>query len=604
MHRPSPPPRPQACPQPCSDGTRRAEKPASRCISAERTATRAAPAPLLIALLLTAACVAAGNPAHAQTTNAAPLPISAAGARADLSEPRMKDIAMQLVSSAENSSLDWRAQYQYIEDIDDGRGYTAGIVGFCSGTGDMLMVVEDYTRRSPGNPLAKYLPALRKLYGSDSHAGLDPHFTSDWRKAAQDPAFRQSQDALRDSVYFNPAVQQAKQDGLRALGQFIYYDAMVMHGPGPDSSSFGGIRKKALRKAKPPALGGNEVDYLNAFLDARVAAMKTEEAHSDTSRVDTAQRVFLRKGNLDLQLPLQWKVYGDSFRIDAADGNPPPPAPPPQQGVDADGVQMLFPSATKGTTRRLGNQDPNTTRTIYLEKKQKAWPETAGVLRYWNTESYPLNYASGGSGWTMRLHLLAKEGEQYYTWKNQKGYLGSSADFKNQEFTVYLRVHQLLDAERAQLQMKIRGGSHSSGRPDAASTVMMTLGPAGGSRVARFAKELTHPDYDYVKLTPKFDASLTENSWIGLKFVSWNDPTSRLRVVNRLYLDTTPFDADGRPRNQWRLFSEYIDVEGQSTGKYSKLVRWAGPLSTLRVDGYQRIDFALPSVREILPPAP
>jgi chitosanase len=43
--------------------------------------------------------------------------------------------------------------------------------------------------------------------------------------------------------------------------------------------------------------------------------MKQEEAHSDTSRVDTAQRVFLRNGNLNLNTPLSWKVYGDSFKI-------------------------------------------------------------------------------------------------------------------------------------------------------------------------------------------------------------------------------------------------------------------------------------------------
>jgi chitosanase len=155
---------------------------------------------------------------------------------------------MELVSSAENSSLDWKAQYKYIEDIDDGRGYTAGITE-------------------------------------------------------------------RDRVYFNPTVKQAKSDGLRALGQFTYYDAMVMHGPGQDSVSFGGIRKTAMKKAKTPAQGGDEVTYLNAFLDARKAAMKTEEAHSDTSRVDTAQRLFLKMGNLDLDPPLTWKVYGDSYSI-------------------------------------------------------------------------------------------------------------------------------------------------------------------------------------------------------------------------------------------------------------------------------------------------
>jgi chitosanase len=43
--------------------------------------------------------------------------------------------------------------------------------------------------------------------------------------------------------------------------------------------------------------------------------MKAEEAHSDTTRVDTEQRVFLRNGNLDLDPPLNWKVYGDSYTI-------------------------------------------------------------------------------------------------------------------------------------------------------------------------------------------------------------------------------------------------------------------------------------------------
>ncbi|HEY3509056.1 MAG TPA: chitosanase, partial [Kribbella sp.] len=52
-----------------------------------------------------------------------------------LDDPAKKEIAMEIVCSAENSSLDWKAQYKYIEDIDDGRGYTAGIIGFCSGTG-------------------------------------------------------------------------------------------------------------------------------------------------------------------------------------------------------------------------------------------------------------------------------------------------------------------------------------------------------------------------------------------------------------------------------------------------------------------------------------
>ncbi|WP_330455832.1 chitosanase [Streptomyces sp. NBC_00820] len=242
---------------------------------------------------------------------AAPAPAAAP----DLDDPAKKEIAMRLVSSAENSSLDWKAQYKYIEDIDDGRGYTAGIIGFCSGTGDMLDLVQLYADRRPGNVLARYLPALREVDGTDSHDGLDPNYPRDWRKAAQDTVFQQAQNDERDRVYFDPAVTRGKSDGLRALGQFVYYDAIVMHGDGGDPTSFSGIRERALRTAVPPARGGDETTYLGAFLDARVWAMKQEEAHSDTTRVDTEQRVFLRNGNLDLRTPLDWKVYGDSYHI-------------------------------------------------------------------------------------------------------------------------------------------------------------------------------------------------------------------------------------------------------------------------------------------------
>jgi len=85
--------------------------------------------------------------------------------------PVLKEIILELVSTAENSTKKWTSSYAYIEDIDDGRGYTAGVVGWCSGTGDMLDLVERYTATTPGNPLQKYLPAcaLRQSARSVSH---------------------------------------------------------------------------------------------------------------------------------------------------------------------------------------------------------------------------------------------------------------------------------------------------------------------------------------------------------------------------------------------------------------------------------------------------
>ncbi len=136
----------------------------------------------------------------------------------------------------------------------------------------MLDLVEHYTDLESGNVLAKYLPALRQVNGSDSHAGLGSAFTNDRATAAEDTVFQQAQNDERDRVYFDPSVSQAKADGLGALGQFAYYDAIVMHGPGGDGTSFGGIRATAMRNARTPAQGGDP--------------------------------------------PLNWKVCGDSYSID------------------------------------------------------------------------------------------------------------------------------------------------------------------------------------------------------------------------------------------------------------------------------------------------
>ncbi|SDZ26208.1 Glycosyl hydrolase family 46 [Variovorax sp. YR634] len=155
------------------------------------------------------------------------------------------------------------------------------------------------------NPTSKEI--AMKLVSSAENSTLD--------RRAQLPEFRALQDRERDRVYFDPAVSMAKDDGLGALGQFIYYDAAVMHGRGKGPFTLDGIRATAMARAGTPSRGGSEVIYLNAFLDARVVAMKSEPVHQDVSRIETAQRVFLRQGNLGLRPPLNWKVYGDSYTI-------------------------------------------------------------------------------------------------------------------------------------------------------------------------------------------------------------------------------------------------------------------------------------------------
>ncbi|MFD5226471.1 chitosanase [Microbacterium sp. NPDC058342] len=228
-----------------------------------------------------------------------------------LRDPVKREIAQQIITSAENSNLDWYNRYGYIEDIDDGRGYTGGIIGFTSGTSDMLELVERYTDDYPNNGLAGYLPALRAVDGTDSHAGLGSAYEVAWVAEANKPEFQRAQRDLANEWYFEPSVSLAIGDGLGALGQFAYYDAAVVHG----FSGLESIRSAARSSASTPAQGGDESAYLDEFLDERVVEMKKEAAHEDVTRIETAQRLWLQAGNLDLHTPLNWSVYGDAFSI-------------------------------------------------------------------------------------------------------------------------------------------------------------------------------------------------------------------------------------------------------------------------------------------------
>lgn len=136
------------------------------------------------------------------------------------------------------------------------------------------------------------------------------------KPAAQSDEMIKAQNDILDEQYMTPAIEYAKEDGLSPLGQYIYYDALVVHGSGDSEDSFEAIRNTALKNQKAPSKGGDESDYLTAFLDARVPVMKMEEAHSDLSRLN-AQRKFLDEKNFDLKLPLEWTMYGEKYSLNS-----------------------------------------------------------------------------------------------------------------------------------------------------------------------------------------------------------------------------------------------------------------------------------------------
>ena len=125
-------------------------------------------------------------------------------------------VADQIISVFENDTP--RIQYGYAEDLDDGRGITAGRAGFTSATGDMLDVIERYTEIQPDNPLAKYLPRLEELAATEnaSTEGLDGLIEA-WELAAEDEAFRKVQDEVVDEEYYGPATVHVRSWGSHGL---------------------------------------------------------------------------------------------------------------------------------------------------------------------------------------------------------------------------------------------------------------------------------------------------------------------------------------------------------------------------------------------------
>lgn len=223
-----------------------------------------------------------------------------------------------LTTVFENSRAEF--QYGYIEDLHDGRGYTAGRIGFCTGTGDLLEVVERYTALQPGNPLAAYLPELRRLAtsASDRTSGL-PGFERNWKRAATDPSFRTSQDEEVEQSYFLPALEVAKSVGAEtALSKGFLYDTLVQHGNGDDPDGLPALLLRAEHAAGgTPKSGVTEQIWLSTLMDQRLSTLlnatdpDTRAAWAESVDRVHAYRSILISGNWNLDGPIHVRVYGD-----------------------------------------------------------------------------------------------------------------------------------------------------------------------------------------------------------------------------------------------------------------------------------------------------
>ncbi|KAJ1893490.1 hypothetical protein LPJ81_005363 [Coemansia sp. IMI 209127] len=136
----------------------------------------------------------------------------------------------------ENGDTD--PHYDYCQNLGDGRGYTAGIAGFCTGTGDAWQVIQEYKNltgsygefQSMATYLAKYAND-----GSDSTTGITS-YCSVWKSLGEtDTNFQLAQDNMRDQMYYDPAEAASNILGLQFdVSQGQLFDTSIEHGPYDD----------------------------------------------------------------------------------------------------------------------------------------------------------------------------------------------------------------------------------------------------------------------------------------------------------------------------------------------------------------------------------
>jgi chitosanase len=179
-----------------------------------------------------------------------------------------------LEAMGENDTTDYSSQYEYCQNIKDGRGYTIGTVGFCTGTGDFIIVARCLNDLEPNNVLAKYWPGLQAIdnqfLSSNMNIGdtsavdklgmfCDPSGGTNGdvnRAGANDMVYRKCQDTIGDTEYMDTALKHANDLGLQgAITIGFLYDTELNFGDDDDPNGVAGAKTVIARATKDYGAG-------------------------------------------------------------------------------------------------------------------------------------------------------------------------------------------------------------------------------------------------------------------------------------------------------------------------------------------------------------
>lgn len=279
---------------------------------------------------------------------------------------------------------------------------------------------------------------------------------------------------------------------------------------------------------------------------------------------------------------------------------------------DKNGVQMLFKSKGMGGQYYLSDSDNIKEGKFITTDRNDAEKKTEGNIAFWRVSAKDVHYSDHSIGKTVRVNINAGgglDGHQQNTWEDNPKYIWTNDDSENAEFTYYIRCSGKISghgtaANHVTCSSKFRGGIHTGNHDPRASCCELVLRVGEGNTSLNYNFEYNHPDYlndedGTKKLQANNDTQI--GKWFGRKTIVWTNSNGK-SVTARDYVDLDPFNANGKPKNNWKPLQEKIfttaDKKTQDGRNYNVPPLWGG-MFTSRVDGFQIVDYAIVSIREI-----
>ena len=186
--------------------------------------------------------------------------------------PQQKHVIDCVLSIFETGRIPSKASYSTCSILNDNAGISYGKHQCTDGGGALDKVCQKYIelKGQQAEPLSHYMIYLMTnettKFGSNTSnypAWLNS-LISLLKSAGSDPIMQQAQDEIFDKVYWGPAVNHATNAGLKtALGHLVCYDSTIHSGPR------GVTIIRNLFAQKSPANGGNEKEWIYAYINAR-----------------------------------------------------------------------------------------------------------------------------------------------------------------------------------------------------------------------------------------------------------------------------------------------------------------------------------------------